>query len=239
MNKKVTLVGWHLGNYNTIGQAAVDVLNNADVILLEMDPNVPSGVSWPDGFNPGDALLLNAHKIKSYYYYEKTRFAEILNDYDNIAVVASAGMPGIQDPGASIIAEVSHDDTYEIDLIPGPDSITSTIALSGFDTLRFAFGGMLHIGEPEEVRLATIRSMHDARLSTVFFTRDAMVENSLIDLISIFGENRNAVLVANISRPDLKVKRGSLGSILSDKDFIQKVNGSTSRSRVTIAVEGV
>lgn len=240
MTKKITLVGWHIGNLDTVGKAAFDALDQAEVILFEMDSAKPASQPWPEGYFPGDALVRNADKIKSYHYYEKTGFSEILNNYSNVVVMAAAGMPGIQDPGATIIRAIEGMDDWTVDVIPGPDTITSMIAISGFTDTQFAFGGIIRIGDPDAIQTKSLSKMAETGLATVFFIRDAVVKESLEDLASAFGINRNVVVAANISRPTMMIERGTLGQIINNTIFLDKINGSSGqRSRIAIALEGL
>ncbi|MCX6713810.1 MAG: SAM-dependent methyltransferase [Candidatus Vogelbacteria bacterium] len=58
------------------------------------------------------------------------KILEILKDQD-VALVTSAGMPGVSDPGAYLV-EKAREAGHDIVPIPGPSALSTAIAVSGF-----------------------------------------------------------------------------------------------------------
>lgn len=62
-------------------------------------------------------------------------------------LMSEAGMPGIADPGAAVVA-FAHQLGWEVRVLPGPSSIFMALALSGFNGQQFAFHGYLPVEPP-------------------------------------------------------------------------------------------
>jgi len=93
--------------------------------------------------------LLDTYGIKtpmtSYHEYNKwTKLEHILNylDNDDVALVSSAGMPGMSDPGYELVVAASQRGMSVVP-IPGPSVITTALVISGLPTDKFIYLGFL------------------------------------------------------------------------------------------------
>jgi 16S rRNA (cytidine1402-2'-O)-methyltransferase len=94
--------------------------------------------------------LLERHgiraRLRSYHEHnEAKRTAEILPRLeagDRIALVSDAGMPGISDPGARLVAAALAGGV-EVHVLPGPSAVETALVASGFGAERFRFVGFL------------------------------------------------------------------------------------------------
>ena len=66
-------------------------------------------------------------------------------------LMSEAGMPGIADPGAAVVA-FAHQLGWEVRALAGPSSIFIALALSGFNGQQFAFHGYLPVEPPALLR---------------------------------------------------------------------------------------
>lgn len=73
----------------------------------------------------------------------------LLNGMD-AGLLSEAGMPGVADPGAGLIA-LAHDSGIRVVPLAGPSSLLLALAASGFNGQHFAFQGYLPIGKSERV----------------------------------------------------------------------------------------
>jgi 16S rRNA (cytidine1402-2'-O)-methyltransferase len=74
----------------------------------------------------------------------------------NIGLLSEAGLPAVADPGAALVA-AAHLAGIELDVLPGPSSITLAVAASGLQGQRFAFVGYLPIDAAQ--RTARVRAL--------------------------------------------------------------------------------
>jgi len=106
------------------------------------------------GFPIDDSVFfeLNEHTVESdiAYYLEP-----VLNGSD-IGLMSEAGLPGIADPGARIIA-LAHQKKITVTPLSGPSSILLALISSGLNGQNFSFNGYLPI-KPEE-RSAKLREL--------------------------------------------------------------------------------
>ncbi|MCF8309510.1 MAG: SAM-dependent methyltransferase [Bacteroidales bacterium] len=71
-------------------------------------------------------------------------FLEGAKNGKNIGLFTEAGVPGIADPGATVV-ETAHRQNLTVKPLSGPSSIFMALAASGFNGQNFAFNGYLPI----------------------------------------------------------------------------------------------
>lgn len=59
---------------------------------------------------------------------------------DDVAQVTDAGMPGISDPGTALV-NAAREAGIPIEVVPGPDAVTTALVASGFPSVPFTFHG--------------------------------------------------------------------------------------------------
>ena len=131
--KGLYLVSTPIGNLKDITLRAIDILKNSDYILCE-DTRISK-------------TLLNKYEIKSklisnHKFNEKkniNKVLQLLKDGLIISLISDAGTPSISDPGAILVNECIKQNINIIPL-PGPSSVTSAVALSGFSERFFFYG---------------------------------------------------------------------------------------------------
>ncbi len=152
----LTLVPTPIGNIEDISYRAVEALKGAEVLFCE-DTRVTKkllsllserlGISFPD------------FKFLAFHSHNET---DLLKRVDpaifeqNCLYLSDAGMPGISDPGYSLITYcLEHDIPY--DVLPGANAALVSVVMSGFDTKHFLFYGFLpHKGKERQAALHTV-----------------------------------------------------------------------------------
>jgi 16S rRNA (cytidine1402-2'-O)-methyltransferase len=105
-------------------------------------------------------VLLDRHGVRarllSYHEHnEARRAAEIVPRLvagERIAVVSDAGLPGVNDPGARLVA-AARDAGVHVTVLPGPSAVETALVASGFAWDRYEFMGYLPRGERALSRL--------------------------------------------------------------------------------------
>jgi 16S rRNA (cytidine1402-2'-O)-methyltransferase len=80
---------------------------------------------------------------------EAKRTAELLPRLEageRMALVSDAGLPGISDPGARLVA-AARDAGVPVTVLPGPSAVETALTASGFSADRYRFLGFLPRGE--------------------------------------------------------------------------------------------
>ena len=131
-----------IGNLEDVTLRVLRELREADVVLCEDTRHT--------------RRLLARHEIRarllSYHEHnEAQRTAELLPRLEageRIALVSDAGMPGISDPGARLVAAALAAGV-PVTVLPGPSAVETALVASGFGTDRFQFLGYLPRGAGE------------------------------------------------------------------------------------------
>ena len=125
-----------IGNLEDVTLRVLRELGEADVVLCEDTRRTRT--------------LLDRHgvqaKLVSYHQHnEARRVAELvprLEAGDRIALASDAGLPGVNDPGARLIA-AALERGLEVTVLPGPSAVETALVASGLVGERYAFVGYL------------------------------------------------------------------------------------------------
>jgi 16S rRNA (cytidine1402-2'-O)-methyltransferase len=126
-----------IGNLDDVTLRVLEELRAADLILCEDTRHT--------------RVLLNRHAITgkrllSYHEHnEAKRGAEVLPRLEageRVALVSDAGMPGINDPGARLVASALAR-AVPVTVLPGPSAVETALVASGFPAERYQFVGFL------------------------------------------------------------------------------------------------
>jgi 16S rRNA (cytidine1402-2'-O)-methyltransferase len=129
-----------IGNLEDVTLRVLDELRNADVVLAE-DTRRTQGLLARHGIS---ARLLSYHE-----HNEAARTAELVPRLvagERVALVTDAGMPGVSDPGARLVA-AALEAGVPVTVLPGPSAVSTALVLSGLPAERYQFVGYLPRGE--------------------------------------------------------------------------------------------
>src|SRR6266498_4184471 len=128
-----------IGNLEDVTLRVLDELRSADVVLCEDTRHT--------------RVLLDRHGISarllSYHEHnEAKRTAEVLprlSAGERVALVSDAGLPGISDPGARLVAGAL-EAGVPVTVLPGASAVDTALVASGFAAERYQFVGFLPRG---------------------------------------------------------------------------------------------
>jgi 16S rRNA (cytidine1402-2'-O)-methyltransferase len=129
-----------IGNLEDVTLRVLRELAEADLVLCE-DTRHTKGLLDRHGVR---AKLLSYHR-----HNEAQRTSELLprlESGDRIALVSDAGLPGVNDPGARLIAAALAAGV-PVTVLPGPSAVETALVSSGLAGERFQFLGYLPRGE--------------------------------------------------------------------------------------------
>ena len=129
-----------IGNLRDVTLRVLDELAEADLVLCEDTRRT--------------RILLDRHglsaRLLSYHEHnEAARTAEVLPQLEagaRVALVSDAGLPGVSDPGARLIA-AALEQGVPVTVLPGASSVETALVASGFASERYQFLGYLPRGE--------------------------------------------------------------------------------------------
>jgi 16S rRNA (cytidine1402-2'-O)-methyltransferase len=128
-----------IGNLDDVTLRVLEELRAADVVLCEDTRHT--------------RVLLDRHGISarllSYHEHnEAKRTAQLvprLQAGERVALVSDAGLPGISDPGARLVA-AALEAGVPVTVLPGPSAVDTALIASGFAAERYQFVGFLPRG---------------------------------------------------------------------------------------------
>ena len=107
-----------------------------------------------------------------------------LKEVQIASLVSDSGTPVISDPGLAVVSRCWKEG-IEIDIIPGPSAVTSSIAASGFPGNRFIFLGFL---PRRRKRRKLFRELMSWKGVIVFFESPSRLVETLKDVLDILGD---------------------------------------------------
>jgi 16S rRNA (cytidine1402-2'-O)-methyltransferase len=206
------VVATPIGNIGDLSPRAQATLRGADLIVAE-DTRTTRAML---GRGAPDMLSLHDHN-------ERDRVRHVLNrleDGARIALVSEAGMPLISDPGFVLVRAAAAKNLL-ISPVPGPDSVTSALAISGLPADDFRFIGFPP-RKPGDRRKA-LSEHASAGYTTVFLEAPQRLLETLATVIEEMGDRRVAVC-RNMTKPGEEVIRGlasEVHELLSARDMVR------------------
>lgn len=216
------LVATPIGNLSDINLRALDVLRSVDLIASE-DTRKTS-------------ILLHHYDIhkpqKSYHAFNEQKvvpkLTEMLLDGKSIAVVTSAGTPGISDPGYSLV-QAAIENEIPVTAIPGPSAVVLALSLSGLPAHSFTYKGF----PPRKpgARRRFIAEEAGSPHTLIFYESPHRIQAFLADALAELGD-RNAALANDLTKKFESVLRGRLS------ELIAALNEESPRGEYTVVIEG-
>jgi len=208
------IVATPIGNLEDITLRALRVLGSADRIACEDTRQT--------------AKLLGHYGIRtptvSYHTHNESRRAQELvaqlQAGGRIAVVTDAGMPGISDPGAILVAEAIRIGVA-VYPIPGANAALTALIASGLSAESFAFHGFLPSRQGRRrTALEALRADPSVAPATpptthIFYETPHRILEALEDVVRIFGSTQPVVLARELTKLHEEILRGSAAQLLS------------------------
>ncbi len=209
------IVATPIGNLEDITLRALRVLRGVDRIACEDTRQTQKllshfGIAVP-------TVSCHAHN-------ERQRSDELIASLQagaRIALVSDAGMPGISDPGAHLVAQAVAAGIPVIP-IPGASAVVSALAASGLDTASFLFVGFAPPRSGE--RRSFFEKFREGPATLVFYEAPHRILEALRDAVEIFGGDRRAVLAREITKLHEEFLRGTLADLeksLASRDLLR------------------
>jgi len=205
---RVVLVGTPIGNLGDLSPRAVAAMAEADVVCCE-DTRRTRALLTHAGVVGARLVSLHAHN-------EQARIRPLLARLaagETVAVVSDAGLPGVSDPGARLVA-AAIEAGATVTVVPGPNAALGALVVSGLECDRFCFEGFLpRRGGERRRRLETLSA--DAR-TTVIYEAPGRVGATLADLAAVAGGDRPVAVVRELTKLHEEVWRGTLSAAAAE-----------------------
>ena len=202
---RLSLVGLPIGHPDDIGQRAVDVLRDAEIILCS---NLKEARRQLDRFEiPGRFVEIDAANLKA----ESEEFLMSVVQGKHVALITENGLPVLADFGGEFV-RTAVDARVDVTIVPGPNAAAAAVALSGFNASRFLFYGYLSPNRQE--RRSELRRLRYFDSTMVFYDAAHRLPALLTDLDAVIGGHRQGCVVCDLSLPAESIRRGTLSQLL-------------------------
>lgn len=198
------LVATPIGNLGDITYRAIEVLKNVDLIASEDSRKSSILLNHYEIRKPQTALNnFNERKVVP-------KLVERLERGENIALITSAGTPGISDPGyllvhAALEAEIT------VEVIPGPSAVITALTLADLPLHSFTFKGFPPNKEGPRKRFIAMDAQNPHTL--LFYESPYRLVAFLKNALEVLGDRR--VVVANdLTKKFERISRGQLSEII-------------------------
>ena len=129
---------------------------------------------------------------------------------DSLALVSDAGTPVLADPGYRLV-RACRERGVAVLVVPGPSAVTAAVAVSGLPPQPFTFAGFLPARPgPRATALARLAVLGH---TVVLFLSPHRLAAELAACRDALGPDREAALLAELSKLHERCERGSLGEL--------------------------
>jgi|SRR5919201_494652 16S rRNA (cytidine1402-2'-O)-methyltransferase len=188
-----------IGNLDDVTLRVLSELRDADVVLCE-DTRHTRALLSRHGIS---ARLLSYHE-----HNEARRSAEMLPRLragERVALVSDAGLPGVSDPGARLVA-AALEARVPVTVLPGPSAVETALVASGFGAERYQFVG--YLPRAERARAALWQELARWPWPVVAFESPRRLPSTLSSLARAMPE-RTVAVCRELTKRFEEVVRGS------------------------------
>jgi 16S rRNA (cytidine1402-2'-O)-methyltransferase len=211
-----------IGNLEDITLRALRVLREVDLIAAEDTRHTRKLLSHYDIHT----------RLTSYHKFNQVKkgetLLELLESGKSVALVSDAGLPGVSDPGAELVAGALEKGLRVVP-VPGPSAGITALVVSGLPTDAFVFAGFLPAAK--KARRQKLVELRSQKKTLIFYESPHRLRGTLADLQEILGA-RPAAVARELTKKYEEMIRGSLQDIL--KHFQDK----EPRGEFTLVVAG-
>lgn len=222
MPGKLYIVPTPVGNLDDMTPRAIEVLKTVDTVLAE-DTRTSGvllkhfGISTP---------MRSHHKFNEHEAVDAV--VGQLQGGAVMALISDAGTPGISDPGFLLSRECRRRG-IEVETLPGATAFVPALVNSGLPCDRFLFEGFLPQKKGRNTRLDELKSQP---LTMVFYESPVRLLKTLQQFAQVFGNDREASVVREISKLHNTTHNGTLG------ELVEYFTMTAPRGEIVIVVAG-
>ena len=224
------IVATPIGNLADMGQRAMDVLANVDLIAAEDTRH--------------SRHLLTHFNIKAslqaYHDHNEQKLTPLLIEKlqagEAIALISDAGTPLLSDPGYRLV-RAAHEAGIRVSPVPGPCAAIAALSVAGLATDSFHFAGFPPA--KSTARKALFEGLANNTSTLIFYESSHRILASLQDMAEVFGGDREAVLARELTKTFETIRKASLAELVNwvaedenqqKGEFVLTVAGVTARS---------
>jgi 16S rRNA (cytidine1402-2'-O)-methyltransferase len=200
------VVATPIGNLRDISLRALDVLTSAETIAAE-DTRNTSHLLTHYGISANRLLALHQHNERG----AAEKVIALLQQGQAVALVTDAGTPAVSDPGA-VLVEAVLATGFRVIPIPGSSAVVAALSASGLTAPHFLFYGFLP--NKSAARLTVLQTLIEHPYTLVFYEAPHRILESVADLQTVFGDEREIVLARELTKLFENIHRCKLGEAM-------------------------
>jgi 16S rRNA (cytidine1402-2'-O)-methyltransferase len=179
-----------IGNLGDLTLRVIETLKASDLIFAEDTRVARRLLSHLDIHTKLERCDENTIRQRS------SGIVERIRQGSRVVFISDAGMPGVADPGAYLVAAVREAGLL-LEVLPGPSAVLTALVASGFAARSFYFGGFL---PRKRAQLAkTLEALVHLDAALVFFESPHRACASLAVIAELFSE-REVVLARELTK---------------------------------------
>lgn len=194
-----------VGNLEDITMRAIRILREVDFVLAEDTRTSGKLLKHFDIQVP----MYSHHKFNEHQTVASL-VERIRNSEHHVALVSDAGTPAISDPGFLLVRECAKNDV-EVQCLPGATAFVPALVSSALPCEKFVFEGFLPQKKGRQTRLNILK---DETRTIIFYESPYRVLKTLTQLSELFGADRQAATVREISKLHEECVRGTLSELV-------------------------
>lgn len=202
------IVATPIGDPSDITLRAIETLRAVDLIICE-EPKQGRALLSRLGITPRKLVEINEHN-------EAEQVPELIKEMlihtFTAALISDCGTPVFSDPGTLLIQQAV-EMGIRVSPIPGASSLIAALSLVDRPLKQFYFGGFLsRVPEDRRKELTRLRSL---RVPLILMDTPYRMAALLEDVVKTFGKGAPITLACDLTLPEEKIYRGSVGDVLA------------------------
>jgi len=211
-----------IGNLKDITLRVLEKLKDVDLVVAEDTRTAKKLLSHYDIHKP----LLSFYKDNEKKVLPK--IIDLLKAGQNIAQISEAGMPGIADPGHTLV-KACLQEGINFTVLPGPSALLTAVVLSGLPTTDIRFLGFIPKKKLAKERFFQTLKYQPSTL--VFFETALRLKETLALAAKVFGQ-RQAFVGRELTKKFEQHLRGTIDQIAA------KLKETVLKGELVLVIQG-
>lgn len=203
------VVATPIGNLGDMVPRAVEVLQTVALIAAE---DTRHSARLLDHFHISTPVV-------AYHDHSDERQVEALvarlKGGEAIALISDAGTPLVSDPGYRLVRRAREEGVRVIP-VPGACAMVAALSASGLPSDRFSFEGFLPPKSGQ--RLNRLQPLAGEERTLIFYEAPHRIQDCLADMVTVFGNEREAVIARELTKTFETIRGGSLAELMAFVD---------------------
>jgi len=219
------LVATPIGNLGDISARALQTLKSVDLIAAEDTRHSKRLLQH---------FAINTRLTACHEHNEEQQTPALIERMlrgQSIALISDAGTPLVSDPGYRLV-QAALKENIRVVPVPGPCAAIAALSASGLPTDRFVFEGF----PPARAgaRQKYLQALQAEQRTLVFYVSCHRITDTLKDMVSVFGGDRQAVLARELTKTFETIRKAGLGELAKWVETDQ----NQQRGEIVVLVEG-